>query len=899
MANISLTQSVIAEQNLDYSDILCEMGISYSASDYYWQVGEIELTQGWIVHLSVIRIQVVELLRLVVPLLVGLQFPFKIVRDSDTVKLLLTGSLGYINLGKIIKIYPTNADKATEIVKLLISFTGGFRGPKIPTDRRIAGIVYVRYGSFNPVLRKGPNGDIIKYIYAPNGDLMPDPYAVPFAIPKDVPWPFGGIAERECSKAKKLLNSRYYPLEVIKADAKGDVIRALYFRNFWQIKSCLIKQGRLHMFDDENGRDIQDRLKWQLKLYNELPSTIPVPKVFDYFEENNDAYLAMQFIDGRSLTAWLSSCYNNTCWIHLSLNKRLEIGRIIMNIVTIIQELHKIGIIHRDVTPENFIIDKKGNIYLIDMELAWSVSSQTPNPPFRLGTPGHMSNRQMNLEIPTYKDDIYGLGALMIAVFTNLPAVKFDYQSQRRLKKDLLFFTGDKMISDMIASCLEIEEDKRLELSTVKHILSYYFENNVNGKVGVPKWNDNSIQQHAELGTIIQNSINALGNPEYSVSNGPWHSALQMRETHVGNEQMELANYLGWHTGMAGPLFVVSQAKKIGFNIEESMLSYRNSWLYIKDHYFPNKESYSNGLWYGGAGIAVAIKEGMDAGMLDDSSKMREILLSCFADLSSTLNLANGISGQGLALLKVSNYIAKENLHPLLEAFVSKVICAQEPNGSWNYSSTQSSPNSIFSTFETGTGGITWFLLCCFQYFPTKEIEKSALRALDYLAQKATKFLENTNTGSMINRKANKQDADRFDTPESALPFIKGYQLFKTSIYRDVTTKLLSRISFYPIAVDLTLGTGLAGLGQVYLEAYDALNDEQWRERATWIAQHLIHVCKSFSETEVYWLPLTTTLVTADLFKGNCGIINFLMRYQYPDSVGHPYTAMKSNIDTR
>src|SRR6187402_2333658 len=134
--SFSLASNNIADKIMeDYSAILKTSRLPHIPSGYYWQVGTIERTQGWILHLSVILTQVAELFKTVIPYLIIEKVAFKIPRDANTARYLLEGSLGFIHLAKVMCIYPPDDEKALVLGKTLLELTQPFTGPAIPTDR--------------------------------------------------------------------------------------------------------------------------------------------------------------------------------------------------------------------------------------------------------------------------------------------------------------------------------------------------------------------------------------------------------------------------------------------------------------------------------------------------------------------------------------------------------------------------------------------------------------------------------------------------------------------------------------------------------------------------------------------------------------------------------------------
>jgi hypothetical protein len=71
----------------------------------------------------------------------------------------------------------------------------------------------------------------------------------------------------------------------------------------------------------------------------------------------------------------------------------------------------------------------------------------------------------------------------------------------------------------------------------------------------------------------------------------------------------------------------------------------------------------------------------------------------------------------------------------------------------------------------------------------------------------------------------------------------------------------------------------LAGLGEIYLEAFRVFRDESWRDRAAWIASYFTHTGRKSRSGAIYWIVERINTPTADLMTGNAGIIHFLIRF--------------------
>lgn len=854
MGNFGLVSSTT-----DYSAILNAYGVPLRAEGHYWHVGPTDGVQGWILHLSVIESQVYDLLSLVVPELIRRRLAFKIALEFQVACKLLCGALGYDQLGKIICIYPEDDLSANTLAKFLISLTESFRGPAIPTDRRLGAIVYTRYASRT--------------------------YSIPFVLPKGVEWPFGDITSSKNPPTPKLLNGTYFPLSVIKPDAKGHVIRCIYFKKLWQIRTCIVKQGRLNMIGDADGRDIRDRLKWQYDLCQDLSRDISLPRIFDYFFINDDAYLAMDFVKGITLSTWINMVNGDSCWLHLPSENRSLLIAMLFRIVDVVDRMHEKGYIHRDLTPDNFLIGDHGSIHPIDMELTWCAKKSYPDPPFVWGTPGHMSPEQMAVQTPTIKEDIYGLGGMMIMFVTNQRPLKFHYHSVEALRETLLTYTGNEGLAMLISSCWEVSPDDRPVLSNIRDFLKKTIES-VRTPTAAKKFIGADITL---IQDVVRQGLAGLALPGFMNHKGRWVSLAQKQEQHIGNEQAALTLSEGWHTGMTGPMWLVARAKKAGVSVEATLLPYEKSWDYLWNNYLPIAGK-KPGLFAGATGVAYALIEGLDSELLSPIPKVLEQLLACFTQTSSSYTLGSGLAGQGIVLLHAGNWVPAKTKKDLLQSYVNTFIKAQQPDGSWTIVNSTGIKGDISLGMGEGIAGIIWFLLAYMQQNKDEIVALATESALDWLARqrqkKGTLYTWSISTKSRIIDKWSLEHG----APGIAGVFLKAYELLQKPQYAELVQNVLYHLPAYPSITEFTLGTGLAGLGEVYLEAKRVLGTPEWTRRSDWIASLLACSRTRADTSSCYWFPDMSVMSTADLFTGNSGIIHFLLRYCYPDRVRYPFS---------
>ena len=87
-----------------------------------------------------------------------------------------------------------------------------------------------------------------------------------------------------------------------------------------------------------------------------------IVRVYRYFEENGTAYFVMEYVEGVSLKDYLRS--------HGGRISFEEAKSILVPIMDALSVVHSKGIIHRDVSPDNIVIKKNGEVKLLDFGAA-------------------------------------------------------------------------------------------------------------------------------------------------------------------------------------------------------------------------------------------------------------------------------------------------------------------------------------------------------------------------------------------------------------------------------------------------------------------------------------------------------------------------------------------------
>ena len=123
-------------------------------------------------------------------------------------------------------------------------------------------------------------------------------------------------------------------------------------------------------------------------------------------------YLVMEYVKGETLARRLSSGPRPSV---------SETARIGVMMLEALEELHRLGIVHRDVTPQNVILSENGTLRLMDYGIAGCSRRKTVNVPaeeWTWGTPAYMSPEQVRNEPGDARSDLYSLGIVLYEMLT-------------------------------------------------------------------------------------------------------------------------------------------------------------------------------------------------------------------------------------------------------------------------------------------------------------------------------------------------------------------------------------------------------------------------------------------------------------------------------------------------
>ncbi|MEV0810842.1 protein kinase [Micromonospora sp. NPDC050200] len=137
--------------------------------------------------------------------------------------------------------------------------------------------------------------------------------------------------------------------------------------------------------------------------------------VYDFGTEENDSYLIMELVEGRTVSALIADG-------PLTVLQALSIA---VQTCDGIAAAHAAGVVHRDVKPGNLIVTATGTVKICDFGIArlpWAEGENTlTEPATKLGTSSYMSPEQALGQPVDHRTDLYGLGCTLYAMLAGHP----------------------------------------------------------------------------------------------------------------------------------------------------------------------------------------------------------------------------------------------------------------------------------------------------------------------------------------------------------------------------------------------------------------------------------------------------------------------------------------------
>ena len=206
--------------------------------------------------------------------------------------------------------------------------------------------------------------------------------------------------------------------------------------------------------------EILRRFKQELILARQVTHK-NVIRIFDLGQSDGIKFITMDFVEGQDLRALL---------LERGKFSAEQAARIMLQICRALEAAHSEGVIHRDLKPQNVMLDSNGRVYVMDFGIARSAHlpgmTQTGA---LIGTPEYMSPEQARGEKLTASSDLFSLGVIFYELLTGKSPYPSDAPlgtlwkrlQEKPISPIAVDPTVPKPLSDIVMKALELEPETR------------------------------------------------------------------------------------------------------------------------------------------------------------------------------------------------------------------------------------------------------------------------------------------------------------------------------------------------------------------------------------------------------------------------------------------------------
>ena len=211
-----------------------------------------------------------------------------------------------------------------------------------------------------------------------------------------------------------------------------------------------------------SDRETIERFSNELRLARRITHR-HVCRMYDLGKAEGAYFITMEYVHGEDLKSMLQMMGELSPGQVVSIGKQVCDG---------LAEAHSLGVVHRDLKPQNIMIDKAGNVKIMDFGIARSVREKgITGPSVLIGTPEYMSPEQAEAREVDQRSDIYSLGIILYEMATGRVPFEGETALSIAMKhkgempknpKDLNPHLSDDL-SSLILKCLEKDRAKRYQ----------------------------------------------------------------------------------------------------------------------------------------------------------------------------------------------------------------------------------------------------------------------------------------------------------------------------------------------------------------------------------------------------------------------------------------------------
>jgi hypothetical protein len=371
---------------------------------------------GWKIHVSAVPNQAQRALSLLGDEFRREPFHFKCLRDRKMVVEATSRGWPTGQVGKVITIYPRDADETRAMLARLYPVLAEIEGPYILTDRRYrdSRCLYYRYGQHRGGRGTRPDGSHSAVLRGPDGQEWEDSRQPVYRRP---PWTDELFAETRPAGADATRTLHGYRItHALSHGGAGGVYLAERVADGTQV---VLKESRPNTAFAPDGSDRHTRLRREFETLTLLADSGVAPRPYELFEAWEHLFLAQEFIDALPLARFIAAMRPRS-YVDDEATRvyRDQIDAVVAGVRAAVAACHERGVAFGDLSLTNvFVHPETLRVWLIDFESSQPLDSWTGGE--LPATPGFMPPPDSAAWLDGRTFDEMGIAAVELAMVSN------------------------------------------------------------------------------------------------------------------------------------------------------------------------------------------------------------------------------------------------------------------------------------------------------------------------------------------------------------------------------------------------------------------------------------------------------------------------------------------------